>query len=165
MSTLPDLHAVIGVWNDGARTFHVKRSQRMRNYPGVWSLFSIQFRPEELPDPDDLSAAQVHFERMARQRLGGAGVETLELLATDSSDRNPIGHNVHLRLYRIRFESQPRLNPEFYTDGRWMTFDEYEVAASGEACGLCMRMWGDIAFLHGIIDRPFIPNREAMDRN
>ena len=137
----------------------------MRNYPGVWSLFSIQFTPRDFTDPTDLESAQFLFERMSKQRCNGAGVRTLELLATDRSDRNPIGHNVHLRLYRIEFDTEPELNPDFYENGRWMTFDGYELAASGEPCGLCMRMWGDVAFLKGIIGRPFLPSREAVDPN
>lgn len=163
MSILPELHAVIGVWNNGEQTFHVKRSQHMRNYPGVWSLFSIQFRPHQLPDPANLDAAQSLFDRMARQRLNGAEVLALELLSSDNSDRNPIGHHVHLHLYSIMLDREPRLNRQYYEDARWMTFDEYEVAASDAPCGLCMRMWGDIAYLHGIIDHPFIPGREVVN--
>ena len=31
---LPRLSAVIGVWADGGRTYYVKRSAQMKNYPG-----------------------------------------------------------------------------------------------------------------------------------
>jgi hypothetical protein len=160
VSGFPDLHAIIGVWNRAERTYHVRRSALMENYPGVWSLLSIQVAPEELPDPTDLAAAQAHMGRMAVQRLNGARIDTVELLSSDSSDKNPIGKNVHLHLYRIELDGEPELSPAYYSEGRWMTFEEYEHAASDSPCGLCMRMWGDYAFLHGIIDHPFIPGRK-----
>jgi hypothetical protein len=87
------------------------------------------------------------------------GVHAVELLASDRSDKNPIARDVHLHLYRVELDHEPALNPDFYEDGRWMTFEEYEQAARDSQCGLCMRMWGDVAYMHGIIDRPFIPGR------
>ncbi|MEW6283343.1 MAG: hypothetical protein AB1758_32340, partial [Candidatus Eremiobacterota bacterium] len=53
------LFGLIGVWtNEQGRTFYVKRSPKMKNYPSVWSLFSIQYDPKELTDPEDLAPAQ-----------------------------------------------------------------------------------------------------------
>src|SRR5438128_1957498 len=68
------IHAVIGVWHRGAKTFYVRRSAKMKNYPLVWSLFSMQFKPEALPDPFDLDAVRVLMHQMALERLGGAVV-------------------------------------------------------------------------------------------
>ena len=48
------IEAVIGVWFKDGRTFYVKRSEQMENYPNTWSLLSIQFTREELPDFTDL---------------------------------------------------------------------------------------------------------------
>jgi len=49
-SNLPKLFGIIGVPYQGDQTFYVKRSLKMHNYPGVWSLPSIQFEPHDLPD-------------------------------------------------------------------------------------------------------------------
>lgn len=159
MSCLPELHAVIGVWNRGEQTFHVKRSQKMTNYPGVWSLLSIQFNPDDLPEPSDLVKVQTYMKAMSAERLNGVGIRTIAMLASESSDKNPIGRDVHLHLYRVELDHEPELHPDFYEDGRWMTFEEYEQAARDAPCGLCMRMWGDFAYMRGIIDHPFIPGR------
>jgi hypothetical protein len=159
MTKKPELHAVIGAWNRGKKTYHVKRSQTMTNYPGVWSLFSIQFDPTDMPDPSDLTKVQTYMETMSAERLNSVELQTIELLASDSSDKNSIGYNVHLHLYRVELDHEPRLNSKFYEDGRWMTFEEYEQRARDAPCGLCMRMWGDLAYMYGIIDHPFIPGR------
>lgn len=159
MSERPKLHAVIGVWNRGGQTFHVQRSAKMENYPSVWSLFSIQFAADALPEPDDLRAVQTYMERMSDERLNGVGIRTIERLASDNSAKNPIGKHVYLHMYRIELDHEPMFHPDFYADGRWLTFEEYELLSCDQPCGLCMRMWGDFAYLHGIIDRPFIPGR------
>src|SRR5687768_11833778 len=88
MVTLPNqgtvdaIHAVIGVWHRGARTFYVQRSERMHNYPLVWSLLSIQFDPTRLADPYDLAAVQPLMTRMADERLCGTPVRVTRYLSS-----------------------------------------------------------------------------------
>src|SRR6266536_4468826 len=125
---LPKLFGVIGVWYRGDRTFYVKRSEKMRNYPGVWSLPSIQFDPAVLADKGDLDAVQRYVDRMSAERFGGVPIKTLEFLTSGDSDENPIRMHVFLNLYRIEMRSEPVLNPEYYTDMKWMTAEEYERA-------------------------------------
>ena len=157
MDAVKKIRAVIGVRRRGAETLYVKRSKRMTNYPGVWSLFSIQHAAEELPDRHDLVAAARRFEAMSRQRLGGVPVEVERFLIDGSSDRNPMGIDVDLSLYEIDFRREPVLDPSFYTEARWMTAAEYETASVGQPCGLCLRLWSDYAWLAGFTDRPFVP--------
>ena len=60
-----------GVRQVGLATFYVKRSLKMSNYPGVWSLLSIQFQPSELQEPEKVSEPVNRlFEKMSRERLG-----------------------------------------------------------------------------------------------
>jgi hypothetical protein len=159
---LPKLFGVIGVWYRGDRTFYVKRSDRMRNYPGVWSLPSIQFDPAVLTNNQDLGAVQRYVNMMSAERFGGVPIRTLEFLTSGDSDENPIGMHVFLYLYRIEMRAEPVLNPEYYTDMKWMTAEQYERASYGQQCGLCMRLWSDYAWLRGITDRPFIPHRKPL---
>ncbi|MEM7115513.1 MAG: hypothetical protein AAF614_23935 [Chloroflexota bacterium] len=154
---LPKLHAVIGVWTNEAKTFYVQRSEKMENYPLVWSLLSIQFPENELADPQDLSTVQGYMEKMSAQRMNGTPVRVMRYLSSDNSARNPISKHVFLHLYQIEFLEEPKLNPDYYVNSEWLTFEGYERKAAGGPCGLCMRMWGDYAYLHGIIDRPFSP--------
>ena len=156
------INAVIGVRHHGASTFYVRRSERMVNYPGVWSLFSIQFKPEELPDPRDLAAAERLFERMSADRAGGVPVHVGKYLTFGSSDQNPMGVDVNLHLYEIEFGEEPRLNPTFYADGAWLTPEEYQIRSSDRRCGLCMRLWADYAWMAGITDRPFLPGNARI---
>lgn len=154
--TRPPLHAVIGVWHRGDVAYYVRRSEKMENYPGLWSLFSTQFLPEELTDAKDLSAAQRLMERMSYERLYGEPVTVMDHLISGDSDDNPIGRHVYLHLYEIELEKEPRLNLDFYTEGAWLTPGEYEQRTAGLRCGLCLRLWSDYAWLAGISDRPFI---------
>lgn len=154
---LPVLHAVIGVWRKGQRTYYVRRSEKMANYPGVWSLFSIQFDPIELPAPEDLKKVQDLMKKMAEERLCGASIETKGHLLSDDSDHNPIDTHVFLNFYEIHFPRDPKLNPNYYTDGAWLTFDEYRqrLKSSPGQCGSCIRMWWDYAWGKGWCDHPF----------
>lgn len=154
----PKLFGMIGVSYLRDRTFYVKRSMHMQNYPGVWSLPSIQFDPARI-DPHDVEAAQAQLERMSEERLGGARLRVSELLTFGDSDFNPIEKHVYLYLYKFEFVTPPRLNPVYYTEMSWMTAAEYEEAARGQPCGFCIRLWSDYAWLHGITDRPFVPHR------
>jgi hypothetical protein len=154
------IHAVIGVRRRGDSTFYVKRSMEMSNYPGVWSLFSIQFSPEELPDPRSLGPTVNRlFAKMSNERLGGVPVEVESYLTSGSSDDNPMGVDVHLHLYEIRLADEPRFDARYYTDGAWLRPEEYELRCADEICGLCLRLWADYAWLHGLADRPFAPRR------
>lgn len=155
--TVPQLHAVIGVWYEDEKTFYVRRSSKMKNYPLVWSLLSIQYELSSLPDPNDLKTVQSMMEVMSKQRLGGVPLNVKRFLASDNSDHNPIERHVFLHLYEIEILTPPILNPDYYVDSDWLTFEEYEIRNVDSQCGLCMRMWGDYAFLHGITDRPFNP--------
>lgn len=155
-----EIHAVIGVRHRGDSTFYVKRSREMKNYPGVWSLFSIQFRPDELPDPKQLGGpVNGLFSRMSAERLGGVPVVVDKYLTSGSSDVNPMDQNVHLHLYKISLPEEPRLNPRFYTAADWLRPEEYEERCADEVCGFCLRLWGDYAWLSGITDRPYVPRR------
>jgi hypothetical protein len=137
------IHAVIGVWYRGDETFYVKRSAKMENYPGAWSLFSIQYDPAEMPDSLDLDAAQVLMERMASQRLYGAPIRVRSFLTASTCTNNPIDKIVNLRLYHVEFDREPSLNPDYYVDSAWMTREEYVARRGIAVCGSCLRMWLD----------------------
>ena len=151
------IHAVIGVRRRGSKTYYVQRSAHMENYPGVWSLFSIQHDPASLPDVTDIIAAQSLFAAMSKERLNAVPIRTVSYLTSGSSDQNPMNVNVTLHLYQIEFDQEPRLNPRYYIGDDWLTPAEYEERSAGQACGLCLRLWSDYAWLHGYADRPFVP--------
>lgn len=150
------IHAIIGVRHDGPSTWYVKRSSSMANYPDVWSLPSIQYDPEAFSDATDLENAAGLFSDLSDQRLGGVPIQVDSLLTIGSSDMNPMGVDVHLRLYRISLGAEPVLEPSYYVDAEWMSPRRYEEASTGQACGLCLRLWSDFAWLSGITDRPFV---------
>ena len=158
-----EVNAVIGVWHDGPVTYYVRRSQKMRNYPGVWSLPSIQYRAQEVSQPEDLLCVQPLFEKMSKQRLGNVPVCVKDYLISGSSDRNPYGLHVHLHLYRIEIIRDPDLEADYYTDGAWLTAGEYQRRNADQACGLCLRLWSDYAWLAGITDRPFLTGQTSME--
>jgi hypothetical protein len=149
--------AVIGVRHDGPLTWYAKRSMAMGNYPGVWSLPSIQFTPDDMTDPKDLEAVSRLMRRMSAQRLGGVDVAVMNHLVSGSSDMNPMGVDVTLHLYRIGLEPEPTLDPAFYSDARWLDVVGYQSLSAGQPCGLCTRLWSDHAWLTGVTDRPFLP--------
>ena len=153
---LPRLFGIIGVAYRGNRTLYVKRSMKMRNYPGVWSLPSIQFDPSSLADPANIGAVQRYVDQISAERFNGTPLTAKEFLTFGDSDENPIGMHVYLYLYWIELSGEPKLNPDYYTDVKWMTAAEYERASFGQPCGLCTRLWSDYAWLKGITDRPFI---------
>jgi hypothetical protein len=111
------IHAVIGVRRAGGATFYVRRSEHMENYPGVWSLFSIQYDPAVLASVTDIEAVTPLFEAMSAQRLGGVPVRVKSYLTSGSSAQNPMHVKVTLHLYEIEFDEEPRLNARYYTDG------------------------------------------------
>lgn len=153
------LHAVIGIWLREGRAFYVKRSEneKLNNYLGVWSLFSIQYEEGELEDVKDLSAASRLMQKMTEERLCGSPIRTKGFLFEDSANSMKIINKwVYLKFYEIEFDNDPKLNPDYYTDGRWMTFDEYEEQLGEGGCGSCIRMWWDYAHFNlGIVNRPF----------
>jgi hypothetical protein len=155
------IHAVIGVWHRGADTFYVRRSMDMTNYPGVWSLPSIKYDPASPWDAADLDEATWFFHRLSMQRLGGAAVTVERFLYEDTSDMNPMGVDVTLRLYEITIGEGIRLEPSYYVESAWMMPEVYERESAGQPCGQCLRMWSDWAWLHGITDRPFVPTPAA----
>lgn len=153
------INAVIGVRRFGGSTFYVRRSAQMANYPEVWSLFSIQHDPAALPDVTDLAAAQDLFDALSRERLGEVPVKVKSYLTSGSSDLNPMGVEVTLHLYEIVFDIEPILNPRFYTDGAWLSAEDYQERCAEQVCGLCLRLWSDYAWIMGYTDRPFLPVR------
>jgi len=160
-----NIDAVIGAWFRNGRTFYVKRSGQMENYPNVWSLLSIQFTPEELPDFCDLAAAQKVMERMAKERLGGAPIRLIHYLKSARCSDNPMQVPVTLHLYQIELESEPELNPKYYVDSAWLTPEEYIKASGNSTCGLCMRMWSDYCYQRGLSKSRFAPRvREDYEK-
>ena len=157
-----ELHAVIGVWHRGDLTYYVKRSEKMENYPGLWSLFSIQFRPDELRNSKDLSFVRRLMQRLSQERLGGVPITVKEHLISGDSRDNPIGKHVYLHLYEIELAKEPNLNPDYYSGGAWLTPEEYERRSAGQLCGLCLRLWSDYAWLAGISDRPFVAREVVL---
>ncbi len=151
------LHAVVGVWHRADETYYVKRSSKMKNYPGVWSLLSIQYRSGDMEDSQDLFSVRRLMARMSRERLGGVPIRVNRHLTSGDSDHNPYNLHVHLHLYDIELEESPVLNPAYYTQGAWLTAEEYQRRSADRECGLCLRLWSDYAWLAGIMDRPFIP--------
>ncbi|MER9690020.1 MULTISPECIES: hypothetical protein [unclassified Mesorhizobium] len=158
MQSEKPIHAVIGVRRSGDATFYVHRSQFMENYPGVWSLFSIQYDPGAIADITDLEAVTPLFEKMSAQRLGGVPIRVKSYLTQGASDQNPMGIDVQLHLYEIELDEEPRLNPRYYTEGAWLTAEDYEERCAKQVCGLCLRLWSDYAWIMGYTDRPFIPH-------
>ena len=161
-STQSAIYGIIGVWRHGPLTYYVKRSQSMQNYPGLWSLFSIQYERAQLFDPIDLGVAQCFMERMSHQRLGGERIIVRRHLISGDSGSNPMKKHVYLHLYEVELEREPRLNSEYYVQGEWLTPEQYENRSAGNQCGLCLRLWSDYAWLSGIHDRPFIPHEMAV---
>ena len=159
MKTLVEqIEAVIGVWYKDGRTFYVKRSEQMENYPNVWSLLSIQFTPEEFPDFTDLAAAQKVVEKMSQERLGGVPVRLKHYLKSARCSDNPMQVPVTLHLYQIELDNEPELNPRFYVDSAWFTVEEYLTASAKSTCGLCMRMWSDYCYQSGLSKVRFAPS-------
>ena len=150
------LHAVIGVWHEGAVTYYVRRSHKMAYYPGVWSLLSIRYTPRELTSPENLTQVSTLMQRMSNERLGNVPVVVQNYLISGDSDQNPYGIHVYLHLYQIEAAREPTLNSTYYTEGSWLSTLEYEQKSARQACGLCLRLWSDYAWLAGITDRPFV---------
>jgi len=152
-----EINAVIGVWFKDGQTFYVKRSQAMENYPNVWSLLSIQFTPEELPDFTDLAATEKVMERMSQERLGGVPVRLIHYLKSARCSDNSMQVPVTLHLYQIELGTEPKLNPEYYVDSAWFTPEEYMKASENATCGLCMRMWSDYCYQAKVSKIRFAP--------
>ena len=70
---------------------------------------------------------------------------------------NPMKCRVHLHMYEIRFETEPVLNPAFYTDSAWLEPEEYLARSKDSTCGLCMRMWSDYCVRNGLASNSFAP--------
>jgi len=151
------INAVIGVCYEGDKTLYVKRSKHMENYPNAWSLFSIQFEPENLPDFLDLTAVQSLMTHMSEQRLSGIDVKVLQYISSTTCTKNPIDAIVNLHLYRIDFMEELILNPPYYSESSWMTPTQYLKKRGDGLCGSCMRMWSDYSVKAGLSDTRFAP--------
>jgi hypothetical protein len=150
-----EIHAVIGVWHRGPETFYVRRSMKMENYPGVWSLLSIQFDPSEFDDVYDFDAARNLFRAMSAQRLNNAEFAVKRYLSSANCVNNPMRKRVFLHMYELEMDCEPELNQDFYTNWAWMTPKQYARSSEGMSCGLCVRMWSEHCVRSGLADSPF----------
>ena len=159
VSTMSDreIHAVIGVWYRAGKTFYVRRSATMKNYPNVWSLLSIQFKPATYQEQTDLPFVQSLMDEMSRQRLGGVSIDVRRYLSSAHCSDNPMKKHVFLHMYAVELGCLPRLNREFYQQSAWLHPEEYTRRSQGAACGLCLRMWSDYSVRHSLVARPFAP--------
>jgi len=157
------IQAVIGVWLRGPRTFYVLRSPQMTNYPGVWSLPSIQFTAEELPEPTDVRAAKAVLQRMSDERFERAlVVGDIQLLTSGWCDSNPTGKLVELYLYSFELPAIPALQPRYYTDSAFLLPEEYVARSAGARCGLCTRLWSEESYRTGLVAERFAPEPEHV---
>jgi hypothetical protein len=156
-SSVSQIDAVIGVWFKDGRTYYVKRSSEMQNYPNTWSLLSIQFDQDEFPDFADLESAQNLMKRMSDERLKGTPVRLIRYVKSARCSDNPMHVPVTLHMYQIEFESEPELNPRYYVNSAWFTPEEYMKATENATCGLCMRMWSDYCYQSGLSNVRFAP--------
>jgi len=164
METLTQqINAVIGVWFKEGKTFYVKRSSHMENYPNAWSLMSIQFTLDELPDFSDIGVVQRVMERMSEERLGGVPIRVTHYLKSARCSNNPMNLPVTLHLYAIELDCEPEPSPNYYVDSAWFTFEEYMEVSSDSACGLCMKMWSDYCYQNGLSRIRFAP--EVREEN
>lgn len=151
------IHAVIGVWYKDGKTFYVRRSAKMENYPNVWSLLSIQFVPSTFVHDTDPEVVQSLMEQMAEERLGGVGVRVVRYLTSAHCFRNPMNKAVYLHMFQVELDDQPILNPDYYSDCAWLTPEEYCERSHDAMCGLCLRMWSDYSVRHNLAKRAFAP--------
>src|ERR1700688_3150571 len=98
---LSKLFGIIAVAHDDDRTFYVRRSQKMINYPGVWSLPSIQFDPRDIADLKDPHQVQRYMEKISSDRIGGVQIKAKAFLTSGDSTDNPISRHVFLHLYAV----------------------------------------------------------------
>lgn len=134
----------------------------MENYPGVWSLPSMRFTPEELPDHLDLEQVQKIMDRLGEQRLR-APVRVTKYLSSATCANNPMNRRVFLHMYEVEMGSAWEfVTPveEYARFHSWLTPKEYKDMASGAPCGLCMRMWSDYCVKQGWVKDPFAPSVE-----
>lgn len=140
------IRAFIGAWKKGDKTYYVKRSDKMENYPGVWSLFSMQIPWEKFTElPQDRDLALDIMQTISNQRLGGLEVTNALWISGAESFRTELGKSVALHLYRVELIGEPKLNPYFYSEGAFLTADEFR-SMDKMPCGTCVRMWSK----HGI---------------
>ena len=151
------IHAVIGVWYRDGKTFYVRRSATMENYPNVWSLLSIQFKPSTFAHDTDSEVVQSLMEQMSRERLSGVGIEIVRYLSSAHCFHNPMNKSVYLHMFQVELDDEPELNPDYYADCAWLTPEEYSERSRGGTCGLCLRMWSDYSVRHSLAERPFAP--------
>ena len=137
-----DILAFVGVWLRGDKAYFVRRSCRMENHAGQWSLPSVQLLPGVLSS-DNVSVAVVEqFRRLSGERFRKSPISVKRFLICGREYRENIPRPawVDLRLYEIAFDEEPRLDPEYYVEGRWMTLSEYRVASDPAAAGLCCNL-------------------------
>ena len=143
------LHAIVLVLHDDDLTLYVKRSGAMEKYPGAWSLPSMQYDPDAFEDPNDLARAQELATALSDERLGGAALRIKRLVTEGSSDDNPMGVDVTLRLYEMEMRSEPVLDDRYYVGSAWMSPERCREKSTGGPSGLCVRLWADHSPQHG----------------
>lgn len=157
-----EIHAVIAVWRRGNQAFYARRSRMMQNFPEVWSLLSIQFPQGETTSGATEARVSELFNKMSRERLGNVPITVNSFLTAGSAYNADLEAQINLLLYDIQMEEEPILNPNFYTDGRWMTFSEYLDIVGKQKCGLCSHLWLDYAYLKGWSPAPFHQNSNQI---
>lgn len=145
------LHAIIGMWQRDQKIYFVQRSASMENYPSVWSLMSLQHEKDRLDDPRNLKSAARIFNELSESRFDGEPIEVHAHVLSQSADNSFINSTTHLHLYQISFDEEPTLNDAYYTNAKWLTFDEYLKISKGTPCGLCTCMLEDHLLSQGII--------------
>lgn len=149
------MRALIGVRRNGNKVQYVKRSAKM-TYPNLWTLFSIQYQFDF--NKNDRTQAAAIFQHMSDVRLGGAPVFVGKFLCEGTDYNQDLGEDVSLRLYEIDFPDNPNLlalNPDYYSETRWMTVDEHVKHIEGNICGLCLKLWQDYAYTQGLCSQPY----------
>lgn len=117
----------------------------------------MQFAPDALPEPRDLARAQAIFAAMVAERFEGTPVRVKEYLRSGASPAPRIGKHVHLHLYAFEADEPLVLDPEFYPQGAWLTFDDFQARAGRAPCGLCTRLYSEYAVEQGLCEVPFAP--------
>lgn len=135
--------------NAGTKVLWVRRSSKMNNYPGIWTLFSQQYSPEEILGAKDLAGAKEVFNRMASERLLGAPITIEAYLDQTSGFSDDLKREVHLMLYKIEFPWGLKLNEDYYTYAQWLTWDEHFKYHKQPSCGMCTRLFQDWSYLKG----------------
>ena len=141
------IFGLIGVWckieKDEVLYYYVKRSSKMDNYPNTWGLLSRQWNRNDYHNILGLKdKLQPLFQEMSVQRLDNTPIKVIQWLATQANkpEENPLGCWLYLDIFQIELEKEPVLNPEFYTEAKWMTRKDILNLSITQECGRCTEM-------------------------